>query len=105
MPEHHYELALPVAAQTLKPTTSVAIDKYRYVMVNKTFDHHTRVVYSKVEYVEQIDEIEHNLAREALKLVGINEGGLDIVYMGDMLPAHAGSWVIISSTGMSFYPG
>lgn len=77
---------------------STAIDKYMYVSVNKTFDHHIRVIYSKIEYVENIEQIEHNLAREALRLVGITRGGLDIGYMGDMLPAHAGSGLGASSS-------
>lgn len=77
---------------------STAIDKYMYVMVNKTFDQHIRVIYSRVEYVENIGDIEHNLAREALKLVGISGGGLDIAYMGDMLPAHTGSGLGASSS-------
>lgn len=77
---------------------STAIDKFMYVMVNRTFDHHIRVIYSKVEYVESIEAIEHNLAREALKLVGIAGGGLDISYMGDMLPAHTGSGLGASSS-------
>jgi len=77
---------------------STAIDKFMYVTVNKTFDHHFRVIYSKIEYVEKIEDIEHNLAREALKLVGITEGGLDIGYIGDMLPAHAGSGLGASSS-------
>ncbi len=77
---------------------STAMDKFIYVTVNKTFDHHFRVIYSKVEYVDSIHDIEHNLAREALKLVGITEGGLDIGYIGDMLPAHAGSGLGASSS-------
>jgi D-glycero-alpha-D-manno-heptose-7-phosphate kinase len=77
---------------------STTIDKYMYVSINKTFDHHIRVIYSKIEYVEHIDEIEHNLAREALKLVGIKGGGLDISYMGDMLPAQFGSGLGASSS-------
>jgi len=77
---------------------STTINKFMYVTVNKTFDHHIRVIYSKVEYVENIEDIEHNLAREALKLVGITKGGMDIVYMGDMLPAHAGSGLGASSS-------
>ncbi len=77
---------------------STAINKFMYVTVNKTFDHHIRVIYSKVEYVENIEDIKHNLAREALKLVGITKGGIDIVYMGDMLPAHAGSGLGASSS-------
>ena len=77
---------------------STAINKYMYVAVNETFDNHIRVIYSKTEYVENLEDIEHNLAREALKLVGIKRGGLDIVYMGDMLPAHAGSGLGASSS-------
>ena len=77
---------------------STAIDKYMYVAVNRTFDHHIRVIYSQVEYVENINDIKHNLAREALKLVGITEGGIDIAYMGDMLPAHTGSGLGASSS-------
>ncbi|OGO30612.1 MAG: GHMP kinase [Chloroflexi bacterium RBG_16_56_11] len=76
---------------------SATIDKFMYVSVNKTFDNHIRVIYSKIEYVDHIDEIEHNLAREALKIVGITGGGLDISYMGDMLPAQFGSGLGASS--------
>lgn len=76
---------------------STAINKYMYVCVNTTFDHHIRVIYSKVEYVERIADIEHNLAREALNLVGIDQNSLDISYMGDMLPAHTGSGLGASS--------
>ena len=77
---------------------STAINKFMYVTVNKTFDHYIRVVYSKAEYVEKIADIEHNLAREALNLLGIEAGGLDIVYMGDMLPAQIGSGLGASSS-------
>jgi D-glycero-alpha-D-manno-heptose-7-phosphate kinase len=69
---------------------STAIDKYIYITVNKRFTEHIRVGYSKTEYVENIEDIEHNLVREALKLTGATKG-VDIVYMSDMLPAHEGS--------------
>jgi D-glycero-alpha-D-manno-heptose-7-phosphate kinase len=69
---------------------STAIDKYAYITVNKKFDDRIRVGYSKIEIVNNVDEIEHNLVREALKLTGITKG-IDIVYMSDMLPAHEGS--------------
>jgi D-glycero-alpha-D-manno-heptose-7-phosphate kinase len=68
------------------------------VAVNRTFDHHIRVIYSKIEYVEKMEQIEHNLAREALKLTGITGGGIDISYMGDMLPAQVGSGLGASSS-------
>lgn len=69
---------------------STAINKFIYITVNKRFTDNIRVAYSKIEYVEKVDEIEHNLVREALRLVGIDRG-IDIVYMSDMLPAHEGS--------------
>jgi D-glycero-alpha-D-manno-heptose-7-phosphate kinase len=77
---------------------STAIDKFMYVMINNTFDPKIRVIYSKVQYVEKYEDIEHDLAREALKLLRITEVGIDIAYMGDMLPAHTGSGLGASSS-------
>ena len=68
---------------------STAIDKYIYITVNRKFDDLIRVSYSKTEIVENIDEIEHNIIREALRLVGI-ERGIEVVYMGDMPLGTAG---------------
>ena len=66
-----------------------AINKYIYITVNKKFDDLIRVSYSKTEMVESVEEIEHNIIREALKIVGI-ERGIDIVYMGDIPLGSAG---------------
>ena len=77
---------------------STVIDKYMYVMINRTFDHHIRVIYSKIEYVEKAEDIEHNLARVALDLVGIKGNAMDIAYMGDVLPAQYGSGLGASSS-------
>ncbi|CAN2046965.1 D-glycero-alpha-D-manno-heptose-7-phosphate kinase [Candidatus Magnetomoraceae bacterium gMMP-1] len=68
---------------------STAIDKYIYITVNKKFDDLIRVSYSKTEMVESVDEVEHNIIREALKLVGI-EQGIEVVYMGDIPLGSAG---------------
>lgn len=68
---------------------STAIDKYIYMTVNKKFDDLIRVSYSKTEIVESVEQIEHNIIREALKIVGI-ERGVEIVYMGDIPLGHAG---------------
>jgi len=68
---------------------STAIDKYIFITVNKKFDDLIRVSYSKTEMVETVDQIEHNIIREALKLVGIDRG-VDIVYMGDLPLGSAG---------------
>ena len=69
---------------------SVAIDKYIYVTVNRKFDDFIRVNYSKTEITDDVNKIEHNLVREALKLTGVTKG-IDITYMSDMLPAHEGT--------------
>ncbi len=70
---------------------STAINKYIYITVNKRFTDKIRVGYSKIEEVKNIEDIKHNLVREALKLLGITNRGIDIVYMSDLLPAQEGS--------------
>jgi len=68
---------------------STAIDKYIYITVNQKFDDLIRVSYSKTENVKSLDEVEHNIIREALKLVGISKG-IEVVYMGDIPLGSAG---------------
>jgi len=68
---------------------STAIDKYIYITVNKKFDDLVRVSYSKTELVGSTDEVEHNIIREALKMVGIKKG-IEVVYMGDVPLGTAG---------------
>lgn len=62
---------------------SSAIDKYIYVIVKKRFDEKIRVGYSRTEMVDTIDEIEHELVREALRKVGITKG-IEISTMADI---------------------
>src|SRR3989338_1565565 len=60
---------------------SAAIDKYVYIYVNRpAADDLLRIKYSKYEQVASVDEIQHDLVRPALKLVGI-DGALEIVSM------------------------
>ena len=68
---------------------SSAVDMYIYITVNKKFDDLIRVSYSKTEMVQSVDEVEHNIIREALKMTGISKG-VDIVYMGDIPLGSAG---------------
>ncbi|MBF0570609.1 MAG: GHMP kinase [Candidatus Omnitrophica bacterium] len=68
---------------------STAIDKYIYITVNQKFDDLIRVSYSKTEMVKSIKEVEHNIIREALKMVGITKG-IEVVYMGDIPLGSAG---------------
>ena len=54
---------------------SSTIDKYIYVVVKKQIgivEHKYRINWSKVEFKDSIDEIEHPIVREALRLFGID---------------------------------
>ncbi len=68
---------------------STAINKYIYITVNKKFDDKVRVSYSKTEIVDSVDQVQHNIIREALKIVGI-EKAIEVVYMGDIPLGSAG---------------
>ncbi len=75
---------------------STAVDQFIYITVNKKFDDLIRVSYSKTEIVDHVDKIEHNIIREALKIVGIKKG-IEIVYMGDVPLGSAGTGLGSSS--------
>lgn len=75
---------------------STALNMYVYIMVCKRFDDKIRVCYTKNEFVDSVDEIEHNIIREALKIVGI-ERGIDIVYSADIPLSSAGVGLASSS--------
>jgi len=68
-----------------------AIDKYCYISVRRLppfFEHKTKIVYTRVELVKEISEIEHPAVRGILTEMGINEG-LEIHHDAD-LPARSG---------------
>jgi D-glycero-alpha-D-manno-heptose-7-phosphate kinase len=68
---------------------AMGIDKYMYVMTNPPgVDRKIRVRYSKTEIVDHVSQLEHDLAREALRLHGI-EDRMEIASMAD-LPAGTG---------------
>ena len=58
--------------QTPGSVISTSIDKYVYVMLNKKFDNYIRVGYSETEYVNNINEINHNIIRETLKKLDLS---------------------------------
>ncbi len=62
---------------------SSAIDKYIYVVVKERFDDLIRVGYTKTEMVPSVHEIQHELAREAMRLVGVDRG-IEISTMADV---------------------
>jgi D-glycero-alpha-D-manno-heptose-7-phosphate kinase len=63
--------------------TSAAIDRYIHVIVNPNFDKSIRVAYSKTENVDRLDELQHELVREAMRLTGVHEA-LEIHTIADI---------------------
>ena len=68
---------------------AAAIDKYVYITLHQTFIDEMIIKYSSLERVSSIEEIQHPIIREALKLVGIPERNLEISSMAD-IPAGTG---------------
>jgi D-glycero-alpha-D-manno-heptose-7-phosphate kinase len=63
---------------------AMALNKYMYVMVNPPIvDSRIRLHYSRSEDVAHVSELQHELAREALRLHGI-ERGIEISSMADL---------------------
>src|SRR5271169_5088105 len=68
---------------------AVGIDKYMFVNVNTPIvDDKVRVRYTKSEVVDHVDQVEHTLAREAMKWFGLPKG-VEIVSIAD-IPAGTG---------------
>ena len=62
---------------------TTAIDKYIYITINKKFDDKIRASYSITEFVNTPNELKHELIRESLKAVGINNG-IEITSISDI---------------------
>lgn len=69
---------------------STTFDKYCYVTVRhlpRFFDYKTHLTYSKMEYVDSYDDIQHPLIREGMRMLDMHE--LRLTYESD-LPARSG---------------
>lgn len=67
---------------------SAAVDKYVYVTANRRFYRDIRLAYSKTEIVSSVDEVEHPIFREALRMLGIDHG-IELTSVAE-LPAQSG---------------
>src|SRR5580658_5414757 len=67
---------------------SATIDRHIYVNVHPRFDSTYRIAYSRTEIVERVQDMQHELVREALRLTEIDEP-LEITTIGDV-PAGTG---------------
>lgn len=65
-----------------------SIDKYIFVTIKQRFDDFVRVGYTRTEIVDTVDQVQHELIREALRKSGIGRG-VEITTMGD-IPAGSG---------------
>ena len=63
---------------------AAAIDKYVYLTQHRTFQEEIIIKYSKLERVQSIDQIEHPIIREALKLTGVTDPHLELTSMADI---------------------
>ena len=72
-----------------------AIDKYVYVIVKQRFDNDIYVNYSKKEIVSRVDDLEHELVRDAMHMAGVMNG-VEITTLAD-IPSGGGSGLGSSS--------
>lgn len=68
---------------------SSAIDKYIFVIVKERFDNKIYINYSKKEIVDHVDEIEHDLVREAMRKTGVDRG-IEITTLADIPSSGSG---------------
>lgn len=70
---------------------ATTINKYCYISCRYLppfFEHKSRIIYSKMEHVHKVDEIDHPAVREVLRFLKIRDG-VEIHHDGD-LPARTG---------------
>jgi D-glycero-alpha-D-manno-heptose-7-phosphate kinase len=68
---------------------AAAIDKYVCITLHQTFVPELIVKYSRLERVNNLDELQHPIIREAMRLVGLDGSGLELTSMAD-IPAGTG---------------
>ena len=66
-----------------------ALDKYVYVIVKQRFDSDIYVNYSRKEIVSRVDDLEHELVREAMRMTGV-ANGVEITTLADIPSAGSG---------------
>ena len=63
--------------------TSLSLARYIHVTVNRRFDDDIRLSYSETEIVQDFEDLQHELVREAMRMVGIT-GGVEITTIADI---------------------
>ena len=68
---------------------AAAIDRYVYVTVMRPFTPGIFLKYSKLEHVEQVDEVQHPIIREAIRMLAFKTPQLELTTLAD-IPAGTG---------------
>ena len=68
---------------------AAAIDKYVYVTVMRPFVEGIFLKYSKLEHVDALDEVQHPIMREAIRMLGFRTPQIEITTLAD-IPAGTG---------------
>ena len=68
---------------------NAAIDKYVYVVVKQRFDDDIYVNYSQKEIVSRVEDLGHDLVREAMHMAGVRHG-VEITTLADIPSAGSG---------------
>src|SRR3954454_17582271 len=68
---------------------AAAIDRYVYVTVMRPFTPGIYLKYSKLEHVESVDEVEHPIIREVIRLLNFRTPQIEITTLAD-IPAGTG---------------
>jgi D-glycero-alpha-D-manno-heptose-7-phosphate kinase len=68
---------------------NAAIDKYVYVIVKQRFDDEIYVNYSTKEIVSRVEDLQHELVREAMHMTGVR-GGVEITTLADIPSSGSG---------------
>jgi D-glycero-alpha-D-manno-heptose-7-phosphate kinase len=68
---------------------AAAIDKYVCITLHHTFVPELIIKYSRLERVSSVDDVQHPIIREALKVAAVDPVGLEITSMAD-IPAGTG---------------
>jgi D-glycero-alpha-D-manno-heptose-7-phosphate kinase len=68
---------------------NAALDKYVYVIVKQRFDDDIYVNYSRKEIVSRVEDLEHELVREAMQMTGVTSG-VEITTLADIPSAGSG---------------
>jgi D-glycero-alpha-D-manno-heptose-7-phosphate kinase len=69
---------------------AAAIDKYVYVTVMRPFSPGIFLKYSKLEHVNQVDQVQHPIMREAIRMLDFKTPQIEITTLAD-IPAGTGS--------------